>query len=369
MNCIKQIDDNCIKQIDDNYIKQKFLTRSNKINRFAVRNITNEELHYLLNRYNDSDSINETILRIRDNIEIHPFCKTCGKRLDFKCSNGRVKEYCSSKCANNNIAVKEKRKNTCLERYGVSNGGGSEQALNKIRHTCLEKYWVKYSWQADFVKEKIKQINNEKLGVDYPMQSAVVREKSKQTCLEKYGCEYTGQTEIKKLKCKETFLKHYGVDHNWKNKDVIKKCMLNRFKNKIDINNISSSKEEQLCFEILSKRFKHIIRQHIDELKYPFYCDFYIKDIDAWVEFNGFMTHGGHPFDTNCKEDINKLQYLISMDNLHIEPGNNLYNSTIYTWTVKDPIKRKTAKDNNLNYFEFFTVEDLRNWANNYNNV
>lgn len=199
------------------------------------------------------------------------------------------------------------------------------------------------------------------------MQSAILKEKSRQTCLAKYGVEYTGQAEIKKQRCKETFLKNYGVDHNWKNKDVIKQCILNRFKNKIEINNICSSKDEQKCFEILNTRFKTIIRQCIDKSKYPFYCDFYIKDIDAWVEFNGFMTHGDHPFDKNNKDDLIKLQYLYKMDLCHKSPGDNLYNSTIYTWTVKDPIKRQIANKNKLNYFEFFTVKELQNWVNNYN--
>ena len=322
-------------QIDDNYIKKRFLTKSNGINRFAVERATVEELNYILNRYNDSDSINETILRIRDNIDKHPYCKTCGKKLKFSCVKGNIPMYCSSKCANNNILVKEKRKKTCLEKYGTENCFGSEKIKDKIKQTNIEKYGVEYSWQAEYVKEKIRKTHNEKRGVDYPMQSNTVKEKSKQTCLEKYGCEYTGQAEIKKLKCKETFLKHYGVDHNWKNKDVIKQCILNRFKNKIEINNITSSKEEQICFNILSKTFKTIIRQYIDEVKYPFYCDFYIKDIDTWIEFNGFMTHGGHPFDENNKDDINKLNYLKSLDNNHNTPGNNLYNSTIYTWTIR----------------------------------
>ena len=352
--------------INDEYIKQKFFTYSNKINRHAIKRASEDELKYILNRYHDSDSINETLLRIRDNIISHPYCKTCGKRLDFKIINGHLKEYCSSKCANNNEAVREKRKNTCLERYGVINAGGSKQSLEKIKQTCLERYGVESSFQADFVKEKIKKTNNKKLGVNYPMQSNIVKEKSKQTCLERYGCEYTGQAEIKKLNCKETFLKHYGVDHNWKNKDVIKQCILNRFKNKIEINNITSSKEEQTCFEILSKKFKTIIRQHIDEEKYPFYCDFYIKDIDTWIEFNGFMTHGGHPFNETDNDDINRLNYLKSLDLSHKTPGNNLYNSTIYTWTVKDPIKRKIAIKNNLKYFEFFNIEELQTWINNY---
>lgn len=38
---------------------------------------------YLLNRYSDSDSISETIYRIKNNITIRPVCKHCGKHIKF----------------------------------------------------------------------------------------------------------------------------------------------------------------------------------------------------------------------------------------------------------------------------------------------
>ena len=355
--------------INDEYIKQIFLTKSGGMNRPAVQRMTEDALPYLLNRYNDSDSINETILRIRDNIEIHPHCKTCGKRLEFKYVRGHIKEYCSSKCAHNNDNVKEKMQKTCLERYGVINGGCSEQALLKIKKTTLKHYGVECLWQSEKVKEKIRKTNNKKLGVDYPMQSEKVKEKSKQTCLLKYNCEYTGQAEIKKLHSKETFLKNYGVDHNWKNKDVIKQCITNRFANRLNTNDITSSKEENICYDILKGKFNVIHRQKRDEHKYPFFCDFYIEDIDTWIEFNGFMTHGNHPFDANNVDDINKLNELKIRNITHNSPNNNLYESTIYTWTIKDPMKRMIAKKNKLKYFEFFTIEDLNTWVKNYGNI
>ena len=352
--------------IDDKYILEHFLGKTNKINRFALERINQEELNYLQNRYNDSDSLNETILRIRDHIEFHPYCKTCGKKLNFNYIRGHLQEYCSQKCSHNNDSVKEKMKQTCLERYGVENAGASKQAQEKIKQTCLNHYGVEYSWQATEVKEKIRQQNIKNLGVNYPMQSNIVKEKSKQTCLKKYGCEYTGQTEIKKQKSKETFLKHYGVDHNWKNKECFQKCIDNRFKNKIEINGITSSKPEQLCFELLKEKFNKVIRQKKDKQKYPFFCDFYIKDIDTWIEFNGFMTHGGHPFNPNDINDQQKLNELKKQNQNHKNPGNNLYYMTIINWTIYDPLKRKTAKDNNLNYLEFFDIDELKKWLKNY---
>ena len=38
------------------------------------------------------------------------------------------------------------------------------------------------------------------------------------------------------------------------------------------------------------------------------------------------------------------------------------YDNVIYNWTVRDPLKRKIAKDNNLNYVEFWSVNELKEW-------
>ena len=42
------------------------------------------------------------------------------------------------------------------------------------------------------------------------------------------------------------------------------------------------------------------------------------------------------------------------------------YHGMITVWTVGDPLKRQTAKDNNLNYLEFFSVDELKIWLDHY---
>lgn len=354
--------------INDKYIIEHFFGKTGKINRFAVQRITDEELTYLQNRYNDSDSLNETLIRIKYNINEHPHCKTCGKRLKFYYSRKKqcCQEYCSQKCAHNNNEVKQKMEKTCLQRYGVKNGGASKQAQEKIRKTMYEHYGVEHAFQSEEVKNKIIESHKRNLGVNWPMQSKEVQEKSKQTCLKKYGCEYTGQAEIKKQHSKETFLRHYGVDHNWKNKDCFQKTIENRFKNRQYINDITSSKQEDICYNLLKEKFKNVIRQKRDKIKYPYNCDFYVKDIDMWIEFNGFMTHGGHSFDSTNKSDIERLQCLTEKNLSHKNPYHNLYYAAIITWTISDPIKRNTAKNNNLNYLEVFSIDELKTWLKEY---
>ena len=42
------------------------------------------------------------------------------------------------------------------------------------------------------------------------------------------------------------------------------------------------------------------------------------------------------------------------------------YEYAIRVWTVRDPLKRKTAKDNDLNWIEFFTIEEFEEWYKNF---
>jgi len=137
--------------------------------------------------------------------------------------------YCNN-CSNNN--KQDKRKNTCLEKYGVENPKVLDEVKEKYKNTCLEKYGVKTNLQLQSCKEQIKLTNLEKYGVEYPQQNINIRDKSKITCLEKYGVEHILQSDHFKDKCKSTCLEKYGVEHAIQSNDVqlkIKKTIFERY--------------------------------------------------------------------------------------------------------------------------------------------
>ena len=68
-----------------------------------------------------------------------------------------------------------------------------------------------------------------------------------------------------------------------------------------------------------------------------------------YLEIQGSWTHGYRPFNPNNKDD--QLQLLEWQSK-----NNEFYNSAIKTWTIRDVLKRETAKKNNLNYLEVFTT-------------
>ena len=108
--------------------------------------------------------------------------------------------------------------------------------------------------------------------------------------------------------------------------------------------NTSSSELElykKLCEE---NKTKTIYRNYKCE-RYPFYCDFYIKEDDLFIELNAHWTHGGKPFDekdADCIRQLNEWKEKAKTS--------KFYEEAIKTWTVRDVNKRIVAEKNKLNY-------------------
>lgn len=128
-------------------------------------------------------------------------------------------------------------------------------------------------------------------------------------------------------------------------------------------NGFRVSNREDRIYEILKSLYHNIEREHFDE-RFPFRCDFYIPEKDLFIEYQGFWTHGKHPFDENNKKDLEILKKWKSLDQ-------KIYKNGIDVWSIKDPIKRKIAKENKINYLEIFELkineEKIKNILENFN--
>ena len=382
-------------KITDDIVKEEFKSKRYVYNPNTLRRYTskiegkyNKDIYeYLVNRYDDSDSLKETLYRIYNGIEEHPKCPTCGKPLIFK---GIFFKFCSNICAQSSDEIKQKIKQTCLEKYGVDNYAKSKEGKEKVKQTCLKKYGVEYSWQSNECKQKIKQTCLEKYGVDSPLKSKEIRNKCKLTCLEKYGVDNPAKLEENKEKVKQTCLKKYGglapiCNPNIKNQ--IKQTCIEKYgvdnygkslKHKTNMstimlsdemqkhrysimsknNTFNTSKEEDEVYEFLSQ-YIDVTRQFNGSSKYPFCCDFYIEDLDMFIECNFHWTHGGHPFDPSSIKDQVKLEQWKAKQTKY-------YNNAIKTWTKRDVEKRNKAKEENLNYKEFWSLKELKEFFIDY---
>ena len=420
-------------KVTDDVVKEEFKSKRYVYNPNTLRRYTsriegkyNKDIYeYLINRYNDSNSLKETLYRIYNGIEEHPKCLTCGKPLVFK---GIFFKFCSNICAQSSDEIKQKIKQTCLKKYGVDNYNKTKESKEKIKQTCLEKYGVEYFWQSNECKEKIKQTCLEKYGVDSPLKSEKIRNKGKQTCLEKYGVDNPAKLEENKEKVKQTCLKKYGtisttqckeirdkikqsclekygVDNPAKleeNKEKVKQTCLKKYgglapicdpniknqikqtclekygvdnygkslKHKINMSAIMSSDEmqehrynvmtknhsfntskpEEKLYLYIKEKFPSVKRQYKDKLRYPYNCDFYIPELDYFIELQGYYTHNTHPYNPNSISD----QVLVERYKERYGPKCQ----AITIWTLKDPEKRDCAKRNNLNFEEIWNLEE-----------
>ena len=427
-------------KVTDDIVKEEFKAKRYVYNPNTLRRYTsriegkyNKDIYeYLINRYDDSDSLKETLFRIYNGIEEHPKCPTCGKPLVFK---GMFFKFCSNICAQSSDEIKQKIKQTCLEKYGVDNYNKTKESKEKIKQTCLEKYGVEYFWQSDECKEKIKQTCLEKYGVDSPLKSKKIRNKGKQTCLKKYGVDNPAKLEENKEKVKQTCLKKYGtisttqckevrdkikqtclekygVDNPAKleeNKEKVKQTCLKKYgglapicdpniksqikqtclekygvdnygkslKHKINMSTIMSSDEmqehrynvmtknhsfntskpEEELYLYIKEKFPSVKRQYKDKLRYPYNCDFYIPELDYFIELQGYYTHNTHPYNPNSISD----QVLVERYKERYGPKCQ----AITIWTLKDPEKRDCAKRNHLNFKEIWNLEEGKKFIDN----
>ena len=390
----------------------KILIKNDKILTNSIRKINNGKypniLEYLNSRYDDSDCMTETIRRIEYKLEERPVCKWCGGHVSFNGYHKGSMHYsacCCSSChakytkdkrfetnikkyGRKNFGSAEKVKEYWINHYGVDNPAKTDFVKRKMRETNLRKYGFNCSSKSEIVKEKTKQTCLKRYGVEYAGQIEEAKEKSKKTCLEKYGSEYYigskdclektiefskqnynvdwfTKSEKIKNKAKETMLRRYGVEYSMqipKNKEYMSYLMssyemqerrYNAMKRNHTFN--SSSAEEEL-FLYIKSRFPTVVRQYKDKNRYPYFCDFYIPELDYFIELQGYYTHGKHPFNPNSNEDLQLIEYYKKKYGEDCQP--------ITIWSIKDVEKRDCAKRNHLNFKEVWSLEEGKNFVN-----
>lgn len=116
------------------------------------------------------------------------------------------------------------------------------------------------------------------------------------------------------------------------------------------------SKPENQIYKKLKEKYPNTQRQY-KSIVYPFSCDFYIPELNLYIEYQGHWTHGKHPYDKNNLEDVK----IIEMWEKKHKP---FYDLAVKIWSIKDPIKRQIAKENKINWIEFFDMDSFEQWLN-----
>ena len=229
--------------------------------------------------------------------------------------------------------------------------------------SLVDTEYFKYKWKTRiyWILNKIENWNDRRVrcvvcgkpfvGVDV---KNVTHSYSKKTCCK--ICE----RKLASMSCIKHMQDVYGVDNAFQVKEVIDKLkaikdtmQLHRDNTRKLNGTFKTSKQEDKVYEILCEKFTKddIVRQYKSE-KYPFFCDFYVKSLDLYIECNFTWTHGGHWFDKNSKEDLDKVAYMKSKHTKY-------YDNAIDTWTVRDVKKREYLEKNRLNFIVFWSLNDI----------
>jgi len=149
-------------------------------------------------------------------------------------------------------AIKEKSKQTCLQKYGTECSLSSPIVIAKKEETCLKKYGnksllaipefrektkqyfltnfnVEYATQVPEIKEKQKQTLLKNIGYDNPFKSPKIREKSKQSLIKRFGTDCSLNVPEIREKGKQTLKEKYNVESIFQSSYIRNICRQNSF--------------------------------------------------------------------------------------------------------------------------------------------
>ena len=250
------------------------------------------------------------------------------------------------------VTIKRLRKEYQIKR--------NKKDINTLRKlTCKNKYGYEYIAQIPEVKEKQRNTILEKYGVSNVMYNLEIKKKAstnnKNAVINKYGVNNVFQLEVVKEKSKETCIKNFGVKNSSQSEIIQQKIQNTKRKN----HTFNTSKHEKEIYKLLLQKFPNTKYQY-KSIVYPFNCDFYIPEKDLYIEYQEHWTHGKHPFNKNNIEDLNILEKWKSLST-HKEQ----YKRAVEVWSKRDPYKRSIAKNNGIIILEFFTFIAFLTWYNN----
>lgn len=348
-------------------------------------------MEYLMERFKDVDQdtpLSEIVYRIRNGIEVAPRCEVCGGHLRFK-HNG-YQRFCSKECKysekgkmlwQDDISskmmerygvkytlesdiLKEKVHKVVRERYGVDNVFQADEIRKKVDQTKLERYGDVVATRNEEVKDKIRRTNEERYynvperneerqaksrqtmleryGVEHAMLADAFREKARRSNKERYGDECFVRTERYKTSLDQTIQTKYG---SWEALCVerYEKSRKSLMRNKVD----GMTPIERQTMQYLSEKYSSVMYDSIVDDRYPYHVDFYIKDIDLFLEINAFWTHGPHRFDPKSDDDLRLAEEWRRKGGRYLE--------ALDVWTVRDVRKHECAERNGLNYLAVYT--------------
>ena len=298
--------------------------------------IINYQITYIQDRYT-TDEISEALKQklafpnVRNQIKqrnmmllgcgFGPYSKVFSTLLGTNVLSAIEKECEERRQAAPAVSGREARRLTMLERYGCEGPNGDPEIAERMLHTLRET-------------------NQSRYGVDYPMQRKEVAD---------LGVKHR----------QETMTQRYGAPNSVQVESIREKIITNRVNN----GTLTSSRCEDALYEKLVSKYgvQNVLRNYLDEDRYPFRVDFYIPSEDLFIELNADASHQGHWFDssseTDCARKAEILKRAKEIDAARkpaTKAAKSRYWNFLRVWTELDVQKRNAAKKHHLKYLVFW---------------
>jgi hypothetical protein len=228
-------------------------------------------------------------------ILVNYMCDYCGEKSqkEYRYLHNLKKHNC-----NNKKCIKERIKETNLEKYGVVNVFESEKIKEKIKETNLEKYGVESYTKSIFFNKSVIETNLEKYGVEHFFQSNIFKKLTKETNLEKYGVEHHSKSIFFNKKVIKTNLNKYGVNYPLQSNLILSNLISHNIE-KYGVGNVFQTNEVKI--KIKKSNLKKYKTDNYNKSEYKHLNTILGKDYNyikyIGNEFSMFNCNKGHTFE------------------------------------------------------------------------
>lgn len=183
-------------------------------------------------------------------------------------------------------AIKRRRAQTNIEKYGVENAGGSPEARKKAQQTMVERYGVSHALQNKDILKKSQETLKQNYGVNTPMESDELKGRQVSAFVKKYGKTNPMKVGSIVQKLKDSNIAKYGVDNPSKTASIIEKILESNLKNQ----KTGSSKAELEINEFINNLGLTTKKGYIGGAS-PKELDIVVDEKKIAIEHNGCYYH------------------------------------------------------------------------------
>lgn len=220
--------------------------------------------------------------------KVYRKCDNCGKIQEILYKDWKKQTYPELGDLCKDCAVKIKYPYAIKEKYGEINPALVKECINKKKQTCLDKYGTEYVIEAKEVKEKIINTYIDKYGVDNPMKNKDIVAKAIQTNNKKHGGNSAMCDEKVREKSKQTCLRKYGVSNAFQSKTIQAKAKQTLYKNST---NPTSRIEKILCDQLIALYGKEKCFPSYPVGELTLDCLLILNENKIDIEYDGYYWH------------------------------------------------------------------------------